>query len=77
MVLSADAVNSIDSDAELLHCKNSTAQTAAECPERVTTGEPSDCQSLAVLSHEPLNKNPGRVTRAQTKKKKQKKYDII
>jgi hypothetical protein len=67
MVLSADAVNNTASDAEVLHSKNSTAHTAAACPERVTTGEPSDCQSLAVLSHEPLNKNPGRVTRAQTK----------
>ena len=55
------------SDAEGEHCKNSTAQTAAAWPERVTTGDPSDCHSLAVLSHEPLNKKPGRVTRAHTR----------
>lgn len=66
IVLSADPVSIKTSDAELGQCKNSIAHTAAAWPESVTIGAPSDCHNLAVLSHEPLNKNPGRVIRAQT-----------
>lgn len=78
MVLSAEPVSVTISDGEDEHFRTSTAQIAATWPDKVITGDPSNCHILAVLSQEPLRMNPGRTARAQTAKQIHKlNYNVL